>query len=143
MPTAYHGILKFTFIDRQLLFIHYFPFQISRKIAKSALNPFKTLFLKNQENHFIKMRINTLITIEGRVHHVGFRYSALNMAKKLSIVGEARNLPNGNVYIEAEGEEENVHQFIAWCRQGPPLAKVIKVKIQDGTCMNHTGFTIR
>jgi acylphosphatase len=89
------------------------------------------------------MKVNKLITIEGRVQHVGFRYSARNMAQKLAVTGEARNLPDDNVYIEAEGEEADVYRFIEWCRQGPPLAKVIKVKIQDGTCMNHTGFTIR
>jgi acylphosphatase len=88
------------------------------------------------------MRTNKLITIEGRVQHVGFRYSALNMAKKFSIAGEVRNLTNGNVYIQAEGEEEDIHQFIAWCRQGPPLARVIQVKVQDAKLMNYRDFTI-
>jgi len=89
------------------------------------------------------MIINKLITIEGRVQHVGFRFSARNAAQKLKITGEVCNLSNGNVYIEAEGEEENVYQFIAWCRQGPTLAKVIDVKIQDGKLMNYPGFAIR
>jgi acylphosphatase len=89
------------------------------------------------------MKINKLITIEGRVQHVGFRYSARNAAQKLAITGEASNLPDGNVYIEAEGEEENVLRFVEWCRQGPPLARVVQVKIQDGKLMNYPGFSIR
>jgi acylphosphatase len=88
------------------------------------------------------MKVNKLIIIEGRVQHVGFRYSARNAAQKLAITGEASNQADGNVYIEAEGEQENVDQFIAWCRKGPPLAKVIHVKIQDGKLMNYSGFSI-
>jgi acylphosphatase len=89
------------------------------------------------------MKVNKLITIEGRVQHVGFRYSARNAAKHYGISGLASNLPDGNVYIEAEGEEESVYQFISWCRQGPPLARVVRVKIQDGDLMNYKDFFIR
>jgi len=89
------------------------------------------------------MKVNKLITIEGRVQHVGFRYSARNAARNFAISGLASNLPDGNVYIEAEGEEKNICQFIDWCRIGPPLAKVIQVKIQDGEIMNYPGFNIR
>jgi acylphosphatase len=89
------------------------------------------------------MRVNKLITIEGRVQHVGFRYSARNAALKYSLAGLATNLPDGNVFIEAEGEEQNVYLFIEWCRQGPPLARVTQIKIQDGKLMNYQGFSIR
>jgi acylphosphatase len=89
------------------------------------------------------MIVNKLITIEGKVQHVGFRYSARNAAQKHGISGIASNLPDGNVYIEAEGEEESVFQFIAWCRQGPPLARVVQVKIQDGELRSYKNFFIR
>jgi len=88
------------------------------------------------------MKVNKLITIEGRVQHVGFRYSARNAAMKYGISGLARNLPEGNVYIEAEGDEDDLYQFINWCRQGPPLARVIQVRIQDGVLNNYEGFSI-
>jgi acylphosphatase len=89
------------------------------------------------------MKINKLITIEGRVQHVGFRYSACIAAQRLRISGIVSNTYDGNVYIEAEGEEEDVMSFIGWCRQGPPLAKIVKVKIQDSQLMNYSGFHIR
>ena len=89
------------------------------------------------------MKINKLITIEGRVQHVGFRYSASFAAQRFSISGMVSNTYDGNVYIEAEGEEDDVLAFIGWCWQGPPLAKVMNVKIQDGVLMNYSGFSIR
>jgi acylphosphatase len=89
------------------------------------------------------MKINKLITIEGRVQHVGFRYSACQAASRFRISGIVSNTYDGNVYIEAEGEEDDVISFIGWCRQGPPLAKVLDVKIQDSMLMNYSGFSIR
>lgn len=89
------------------------------------------------------MKICRLITIEGRVQHVGFRYSAKYAAQRFRIAGAVSNTFDGKVYIEAEGEEEDVLSFIGWCRQGPPLARVINVKIQDSELMNFSGFSIR
>jgi len=89
------------------------------------------------------MKINKLITIEGRVQHVGFRYSARLAAQRFRISGIVSNTYDGNVFIEAEGEEEDILLFIEWCRQGPPLSRVSNVMIQDGILMNYSGFSIR
>lgn len=89
------------------------------------------------------MKINKLITIEGRVQHVGFRYSAFLAARSFRIAGTVSNTFDGNVFIEAEGEETDVLSFIEWCRKGPPLARVLNVKIQDSAPMNFSGFSIR
>lgn len=89
------------------------------------------------------MKINKLITVEGRVQHVGFRYSAQVAAQHFRISGLVGNTNEGNVFIEAEGEEDDVLAFIGWCWQGPSLAKVVNVKIQDGMLMNYSGFSIR
>lgn len=89
------------------------------------------------------MKHNKLITVEGRVQHVGFRYSAFLAAKRCRISGIVSNTYDGNVFIEAEGEEADLLSFIEWCRQGPPLANVVNLKIQDGVLMNYSGFSIR
>ena len=73
------------------------------------------------------------IKIHGEVQGVGFRYSAQEKAKELNVNGFARNEPDGTVYIEAEGEEENLMNFLKWCYKGPNFAKVknINCKTDD------------
>ena len=49
----------------------------------------------------------------GRVQGVGFRYSALQVAKEYEVSGFVRNLADGRVHLEAEGAREQVEAFIA------------------------------
>ena len=60
------------------------------------------------------MKKAAIITVSGRVQNVGFRFNTLKAAKKNDIYGIVKNLHDGSVYIEAEGEEENLDQFILW-----------------------------
>ena len=53
------------------------------------------------------------ITISGKVQNVGFRFHTHKKAQQLGVKGFVKNLANGNVYIEAEAEEDNLDQFIA------------------------------
>jgi acylphosphatase len=70
------------------------------------------------------------VKIHGRVQGIFFRDSARRKAGKLDIKGFARNEDDGTVYIEAEGEEENLKKFLDWCRKGPVLASVKKVEFE-------------
>jgi len=45
----------------------------------------------------------------------------------MGVCGYVRNLINGDVEIVCEGEEVSLSQFLGWCRQGPPMARVTKV----------------
>jgi len=73
---------------------------------------------------------------------VFFRHSARKEAEKLGIAGFARNEPDGSVYIEAEGEKENLEKFLACCHKGPALARVKKVDFEfNKTLKNFTDFT--
>jgi acylphosphatase len=68
------------------------------------------------------------LKIHGDVMGVGFRDAAYWTARKMYISGFVMNEPDGTVYIEAEGEEKALKEFLAWCRKGPITAKVTKVK---------------
>lgn len=68
------------------------------------------------------------IKIYGRVQGVGFRYEAQEIAQKLNLVGFARNEKDGSVYVEAYGPQENLLEFLKWCRIGPTFAKVKNIK---------------
>lgn len=87
-------------------------------------------------NHY-----NLIIT--GRVQGVGFRASARDKAWQLGINGFVKNRPDGAVYIESEGGEQALGDFIAWCRQGPPMAMVENVDIYDAPVQNFEIFDIR
>lgn len=69
-----------------------------------------------------------VIKVFGRVQGVGFRISAMEEARKLGINVAPRNESDGSVRIEAEGEETALKKFLAWCRKGPPFAKVERVE---------------
>lgn len=79
------------------------------------------------------------IIVSGKVQGVFYRQSTLEMAQQLDIKGFVRNEPNGNVYIEAECEAEQLHALLKWCQQGPSRAKVDGVKFSEG---NLTFFTL-
>ena len=86
--------------------------------------------------------IHVNITISGRVQKIGFRYSALQTALRLGIKGFVMNLHNGDVYIEAEGPENNMDELISWCNTGPPWAIVTRVVVEEADVKGFTSFEI-
>ena len=71
------------------------------------------------------------ILIKGNVHGVGYRAYAEHYAKKLSIYGVVKNLPNGSVEIYAQGEPEALNSFTQKIKEGPGLAKVEHVSVEE------------
>ena len=84
-----------------------------------------------------QMKVRVHILLKGRVQGVFFRVSTREEAKKRSIVGWIRNLPDGCVEAVFEGEKGKVGTMIDFCRVGPPRASVIRV---DVTWEKVTGF---
>lgn len=82
------------------------------------------------------------LTIRGKVHGVGFRFSCMEAAYRYGVYGLVRNKSDGTIYIEAEGPEENLDKFVTWCRRGPLWAKVIDFHIEDGELKNYKSFDI-
>jgi len=68
------------------------------------------------------------LQIYGQVQGVFFRSSAKGEAEKLGLVGWVRNNPDGSVEILAVGPKSRLEKFAAWCKKGPPFAKVEKVE---------------
>jgi acylphosphatase len=66
--------------------------------------------------------------VRGRVQGVGFRYFVRACARQLGLVGRVRNLPGGEVEIEAAGEAGKVRELAAEVRQGPPGARVLGIE---------------
>lgn len=82
------------------------------------------------------------ITITGHVQGVFFRSTAEKLAQSLQLTGFIRNQPDGSVYLEVEGNNADLDKFVAWCRQGPPLAQVDRLTAVPETLQNYPTFSI-
>jgi len=89
------------------------------------------------------MKKAAILTIHGHVQGVGFRYYVKQKAEYLEISGFVKNLMNGNVYVEAEGDPEHLDLFIKSCQQGPSHAYIEKVDVQYCPAQGFSGFLIR
>lgn len=82
------------------------------------------------------------IKVYGRVQGIFFRATAKEQADRFGIRGFAENKEDGSVYIEVEGEETKLNQFLDWCHKGPSLAEITDVKVTEGNLKNFTEFLI-
>lgn len=82
--------------------------------------------------------------VRGRVQGVFYRASARREASARGLTGWVRNLPDGSVELVAEGPAPAVEAFLAWCREGPPAARVEAVEVRDEPPRGETGpFVVR
>jgi len=83
------------------------------------------------------------LLVHGRVTGVFYRASAQEAAAKLGVTGWVRNRSSDCVEIHAEGDKGSLEQLVAWCRQGPALAKVTLVDQEKVAPEGLTSFEIR
>ena len=82
------------------------------------------------------------IRVLGKVQAVWFRVSTKEEADRLGISGFARNEADGAVYIEAEGGEEVLEEFVKWCHIGSEQSEVDEVTVKKGDVHDFTSFHI-
>ncbi len=70
------------------------------------------------------------LIISGSVQGVFYRHNTNQVANRLGLKGFVRNLPNGNVEVIAEGNEEKLKELIEFCKKGPEAAYVENVNIE-------------
>jgi len=56
--------------------------------------------------------ISLQVFYEGHVQGVGFRFTVRHIAKGFDVIGWVRNLPDGRVELQVEGEEDEVRAFV-------------------------------
>ncbi|MEA3477909.1 MAG: acylphosphatase [Bacteroidota bacterium] len=89
------------------------------------------------------MLISLNINIYGMVQNVGFRYYTNKKARVLGINGFVKNMPDGSVYVEAEGEADIMDTFLEFCEKGPSWSRVDKINVQEAPEKNFGDFRIR
>lgn len=90
----------------------------------------------------MEKRILYRIHVTGFVQGVGFRWSAAREAWKREITGYVKNMPDGSVYLEAEGTSEQLGEFVEWCRQGPGRGFVDNTEVIEGPPAGYREFRI-
>ena len=89
------------------------------------------------------MRSARRFTIKGRVQGVFFRESTRRVAESLGITGHAINLPGGDVEVLACGEIADLDELATWLKDGPRMASVTNVSVQDVQVTEPPGFSTR
>ncbi|MEQ8364757.1 MAG: acylphosphatase [Cyclobacteriaceae bacterium] len=83
------------------------------------------------------------VRIAGRVQGVFYRASMCDKAKELGVGGFVKNMKDGSVYAEIQGEEEILKKMIEWSNHGPIGAKVEEIKVNEQSKKDYKNFEIR
>ena len=76
------------------------------------------------------MEVGAHIIVSGMVQGVGFRYFVYDRAVHLGLNGFVKNLYNGEVEIEVEGNRSVIEELIEQVRAGPRAARVTDLKVE-------------
>jgi len=83
------------------------------------------------------------VFFSGHVQGVGFRYTALQVAREFEVAGFVRNLPDGRVELQAEGAANEIEAYLA--NLGEALQGFVRKAERHGARRppQFQGFTIR
>ncbi len=83
------------------------------------------------------------LRVYGRVQGVGFRAYVFNRARELGLAGFVKNMADGTVFIDAQGEEEALNKLVEYVKKGPSMSRVEKVEIERvGQTLNTKEFIV-
>lgn len=90
------------------------------------------------------MRVTRHYLVSGRVQGVGYRWFAVEAARREGLAGHVRNLPDGRVEVMAEGDAEGLSRFETALWRGPSRGRVEQVVVSDTEPLGLVdGFTVR
>lgn len=89
------------------------------------------------------MKKHLKLKIIGRVQGVAFRASTQRIAYENDIKGFVKNMDDGSVYAEFEGDDFQLKRIVDWCWKGPDMAEVNNVFIEEGPLQGFSSFRIQ
>jgi acylphosphatase len=81
------------------------------------------------EHAEVLSEVRARVLVSGRVQGVFFRYTCAREARDAGVAGSVHNRPDGDVEAVLQGPKAAVEKVIAWCREGPPGARVDAVRV--------------
>jgi acylphosphatase len=81
--------------------------------------------------------------ITGNVQGVGLRVFVVDNASKLGITGWVRNMADGTVEMEAQGNPDKLDQLFATIKKGNFIIKVDNIDYTEIDCVEETSFIIK
>lgn len=81
--------------------------------------------------------------VHGRVQGVFYRDWTVAAARELGFAGWVRNLPDGTVEAQLEGDDESIARMIAAMHEGPPRAAPTRVEQRKIRPQGIAGFSRR
>ncbi len=82
------------------------------------------------------------VVVSGRVQNVWFRDTCRSEALSRGVKGWVRNRPDGTVEAVFEGRPDSLEEMVAWCRVGPPRARVEAVEVTVEPLQSEAGFSV-
>ena len=82
------------------------------------------------------MKKSACIHLYGIVQGVGMRYHVYRKASNLGLTGYVKNMIDGSVKIEVEGEESSILSLVDYVKNGVRWARVEDVEIKWGDFNN-------
>ncbi len=87
--------------------------------------------------------VRSRIRVSGRVQGVAYRAFTHAAASRMGLTGGVRNLDDGSVEVEVEGQRPAVDALVELLRMGPPMARVADVQVQwDSPTGQYADFQI-
>lgn len=69
------------------------------------------------------------VLVHGCVQGVGFRMATFRTAHAMGLRGWVRNLEDGSVEAEFDGEDAQLSAMQSWCSEGPRSARVLRLEV--------------
>jgi acylphosphatase len=82
------------------------------------------------------------VFVSGRVQGVTYRASTQRAALQHGVTGWVRNRRDRRVEARFEGPPADVDALLAWCHDGPELARVTDVEVTVVPAEGFDGFTV-
>lgn len=85
------------------------------------------------------MKVRKHIFFTGRVQGVGFRYTAVHLARPLGLTGWVKNLWDGRVEMEVQGRSEAIERLLSQLRNQRFIV-IENIEIQEMPVIEETRF---